>query len=53
MIMALSNGRALERFVRRTKGRGNGMGRVTVTDVGLTVTDVGLTLGLLHRLLNG
>ena len=37
VIMALSNGRALEGFVGRTKGRGNGMGRVTVPDVGLSL----------------
>lgn len=39
MIMALSNGRALEGFVPRTKGRGNGTGRGVVTDAGLSLKD--------------
>lgn len=39
MIIALSNGRALEGFVPRTKGRGNGKGPVGVTDVGLSRRD--------------
>lgn len=41
--MVLSNGRALEGFVQRTKGRGDGMGSYRCGT---------LTLGWLHRLVN-
>lgn len=34
LIMALSNGRALEEFVYRTKGKADGKGGAAVTDVG-------------------